>query len=126
MSKATDTIKAIEEADEKAKKLKKAKHITIIGKRWFQKGPGNTYHSVRVIVDGNEIGHNPYAYGYGDQYIQTAFKILQDKGYYPKTGEKTKSGFDKDEYDFINDMRNNHKKFTTRVTDVEKKALLFL
>lgn len=121
MSKAAETIKLIEEAD-KPKKLKKAKHIVIIGKRWFQKGPGNTYHSVRVIVDGSEIGHVPYAYGYGNQYIQTAFKILQDKGYYPKTGEKLKSGLDKDEHDFINDMRDNPKKFVTHVSDVARKS----
>ena len=54
--------------------------ITIIGRRWFQKTYGNTYHSVVVLVDGEEIGREPFAYGYGDQYIQTAHELLVKAG----------------------------------------------
>lgn len=52
------------------------KNITIIGRRWFDRKYGNTYHSVSVWVDGEFIGKNPYEYGYGDHYIQSAFVIL--------------------------------------------------
>lgn len=57
--------------------MKKPKNITIVGRRWFDKINGNTYHSVSVVVDGVVVGHEPFAYGYGDGYIQTAGDILK-------------------------------------------------
>lgn len=93
--------------------------ITIIGRRWFQRTYGNTYHSVSVIVDGTNIGRVPFMYGYGDQYIQTAFSILQDKGIYPKTGER-RNGFEVDYSRFLDDMRNHRDRFTITVSDVAR------
>ena len=49
------------------------KSITILGRRWFDRVNGNTYFSARAIVDGKEESHIPYAYGYGDQYLQEAW-----------------------------------------------------
>jgi len=99
--------------------MKKAKHISIIGHRWFQKTYGNTYHSVTVSVDGVVIGHVPMAYGYGDQYIQSAFEILQNKGYTPKTGDR-KNGFDCDYSWFLGEMRDHRDRFTVTVSDVAR------
>ena len=50
--------------------------ITVNGKRWFERTNGNTYHSVDVYVDGELIGREPFTYGYGDGYKQTALDIL--------------------------------------------------
>jgi hypothetical protein len=52
-------------------------------KRWFQRGPGNTYHSVRIFRDGEEIAYVPYAYGYGDQCLQTGLDKLREMGEIP-------------------------------------------
>jgi len=61
--------------------------ITVVGKRWFQKTYGNTYHSVSVSVDGVSIGNSGIQYGYDDQYQQTALAMLQEAGVYPDNGE---------------------------------------
>ena len=53
------------------------KTITIIGRRWFQKTYGNTYHSAQIVVDGKEVEGIYFAYGYGDQYLHNAFRKLQ-------------------------------------------------
>lgn len=55
--------------------------IHIEGRRWFQRGPGNTYHSVRIFRDGIEIAYLPFAYGYGEQFLQTAWEWLGANGY---------------------------------------------
>ena len=55
--------------------------LHIEGRRWFQRGPGNTYHSVRIYSDGELIAHLPYSYGYGEQWLQTAVDWLRANGY---------------------------------------------
>ena len=63
------------------------KSITIIGRRWFQKTNGNTYHSVQIFVDTTEI-KLPYDYGYGDVYHQRAISYLVENGFIiPENGE---------------------------------------
>lgn len=95
--------------------------IKIRARKWFQKTYGNTYHSCKVFVDNNLIGHCPFTYGYGDQYMQTAHKLLQEAGYYPKTGNHLYSGADKDYYEFQMDIRNNRDKFDIEAIDVFRK-----
>jgi len=56
------------------------KHILIIGRRWFQKSFGNTYHTVDVYVDGEKRFMSPVSYGYDEQYIQTAYDALINAG----------------------------------------------
>jgi hypothetical protein len=51
--------------------------ITVIGKRWFERVNGNTYHSTSVYVDGVCIGHVSFTYGYGSHYQQTALELLK-------------------------------------------------
>ncbi len=102
-------------------KCQKVKHITINARRWFDKSAGNTYHSVEVYANGEFVGEKPFAYGYDEAYLQTAHEILQKAGIYKKTGEHLKSGMDADYYEFMNDMRNNRKKFVKHVTDVSRK-----
>ena len=59
-------------------------YIRIEAKRWFQRSYGNTYHSCKVVlVSGigekykrEEIGYEPFSYGYESHYLNTAAKIL--------------------------------------------------
>ena len=93
--------------------------FTIIGRRWFEKTNGNTYHSVEVYANNKLIGRDPYQYGYGDQYLQTAHDILQREGYYPTTGIIFESGMPKDLCLFMTDVRTD--KFLVSCTDVGRK-----
>lgn len=94
--------------------------IIIIGKRWFDKTYGNTYHSVRITEDGKEIAYAPYQYGYGDGYKQTAHKLLQEAGMVPKTG-KRQNGMDVDYSEFITGESRDTSKYTWIVLDVQRK-----
>lgn len=52
------------------------KSIIIHGRRWFQRSNGNTYHTTQIFLNGKLIGSTPIRYGYGDQYLYTAFEWL--------------------------------------------------
>lgn len=52
----------------------KVRHIE--GRRWFERTCGNTYHSTTLYLrDGSSI-KVPYAYGYGEQFLQTAYTLM--------------------------------------------------
>jgi len=57
----------------------KIKSIIILGRRWFEKVNGNTYHSVVILLNGEFFSKVNFTYGYGDQYIQTGLQCLIDK-----------------------------------------------
>lgn len=59
---------------------KNVRDIAIIGRRWFQKSYGNTYHTVQVLVNGVEVFQSPKSYGYGEHYLQTARDWLVSNG----------------------------------------------
>lgn len=78
---------------------RKLKGIQVIGKRWFQKVYGNTYHSCKVLVsyDGfswEEIGYCPFTYGYGSQYLQSAIKLLDKAGLIPDIKYQEHGGYE--------------------------------
>ena len=58
-------------------------NVFIVGRRWFRRGPGTTYHSVEIYADGKFLYKVPYAYGYNDQYEWTAAAWLESNGYMP-------------------------------------------
>ena len=58
--------------------------IHIEGRRWFQRSAGNTYHSVRVFIDGLLVVTIPESYGYGEQYLETAIAWLAEAGHIPQ------------------------------------------
>ena len=62
---------------------KKIKAVSIIGRRWFNRGPGNTYHSVKAVVDGEVRASVDFAYGYGDRYRETGWTALEKAGAVP-------------------------------------------
>lgn len=57
--------------------------ISIVGRRWFQRTYGNTYHTAEIIIDGVTLHKTPRGYGYGDQYADTAFRWLIASGIIP-------------------------------------------
>jgi len=99
--------------------LKSFEHMDIIGKRWFQKTYGNTYHSVVVRVDGEVLDSIPFTYGYDEMYKQSAFELLQKHGYYFGNVQ----GEQNNEYaKFIEDTREFRSKFTIVCSDVNRKT----
>lgn len=54
--------------------------IYVHGKTWFDKVNGNSYFSARIEINGEEVARLPFQYGYGDQYLYEARKVLTEKG----------------------------------------------
>lgn len=50
--------------------------VAIEGRRWFSTAYGNTYHSVTVWMPNGTKLRAPYAYGYGEQYMDTALALI--------------------------------------------------
>ena len=90
----------------------RVKVVEVSARRWFQKSYGNTYHKVKVYVNDELIGTSPITYGYGEQYLETAKKILIDKGYFPRALKNAGSL-----YTFL---KNRKIKFIYNVTDVKR------
>jgi hypothetical protein len=57
--------------------------ITVVGRLWFNRGQGNTYHSAEILVNGLVVHKVPFEYGYGSQYEQSAADWLEASGYMP-------------------------------------------
>jgi hypothetical protein len=51
--------------------------IEIEAKEWFDRVNGNSYFSAVVILDDEQILEMPFQYGYGDHFIDMAFKELE-------------------------------------------------
>lgn len=58
----------------------KIESLVIIGKTWFQKTYGNTYHTATVFVNGTKLKSN-ITYGGEKQYLVTAANLLRKTGY---------------------------------------------
>jgi hypothetical protein len=73
---------AITPTVEKCKDINDISFVSIQWKRWFAKTYGNTYHSVRITVysknalQWQEVFYEPFQYGYGEWYLQTAGEFL--------------------------------------------------
>lgn len=58
----------------------KMKTLYVLGKRWFDKVNGNTYHSATIYINGEFYKKIDCRYGYDDQYLQSANELLiEDK-----------------------------------------------
>lgn len=57
--------------------------FSIIGRRWFQKSFGNTYHTAEIWFNGELLHKTGMVYGYGEHYLQTATEWLEKNGYLP-------------------------------------------
>ena len=58
--------------------------LFIEGRAWWDKTYGNTYHSVRILANGEIIGQVGMTYGYDDQYKYTALDFLKRFGLVPE------------------------------------------
>ena len=85
--------------------------LSIHGRRWFQRTYGNTYHSVKVSIDGKEVFTVPFEYGYGDGYLQTAVDGLKERGLLPGNAR----------YGTLYLREESGYQFDYSVTDVERK-----
>lgn len=91
--------------------------FTIIGRRWFEKVNGNTYHSVEVYKDGELLQREAFDYGYGDHYQQCALNIIKNKALVLKE-------FEVPELETIHSLwqlKNLGHTLVTSVTDVSRK-----
>lgn len=68
-----------------------ARTLHIIGRRWFQKTFGNTYHTVQIVIDGQTVHRSEKQYGYGEQYLTTAHEWLIQSGHLPQREERNGS-----------------------------------
>ena len=57
--------------------------IQVEGRRWFDRVNGNTYHTVKIWVGGEQVYISPISYGYDDHYLQTAKDALHSGGLLP-------------------------------------------
>lgn len=73
------------------------KTLHIVGRRWFQKSYGNTYHTVEIFIDGQKVFKSPRQYGYGDQYLTTASEWLKNNGHIPETASHIGTRFLREE-----------------------------
>ncbi len=60
--------------------LKAKSSITVIGRRWFQRTYGNTYHTAEILIDGISVHKTAKTYGYGSCYEQSAAEWLESAG----------------------------------------------
>ena len=74
--------------------------VVVIGRKWFDKHYGNTYHTSSVYINGKFVKKSPMEYGYGECYLQTAHKILRENGYFDMD-LRLPSGGDGSYQDFI-------------------------
>ncbi len=93
------------------------KSLTIIGRRWFQKLYGKNYHSVEILVNGNQVHRIPYSYGGGQMYNQNAKRWLEENDYLPGL-EKTSYGSSESLYTYCYDRGIVH---VDTCTDVARK-----
>jgi len=56
-------------------------NIIVVGRRWFERTNGNTYHSAEIYVNGHMVHKIGFTYGYGSQYEWNAFEWLKTNGY---------------------------------------------
>ena len=98
----------------KKQKLKKGDNVVVIGKRWFDRVNGNTYHTAMVLVNGQSLGKSPMTYGYDDQYLETAKGILLEHYDFP-TGMTERSP--------MWQLRDNGVTLTKTVSDGLKREL---
>lgn len=69
------------------------KSIVVIGRRWFQRGPGNTYNTAEIIVDGVTVAKTPRQYGYGDHYADIALEYMEANGIIPARNPEQRQRF---------------------------------
>jgi len=99
------------------KTKRKPQAIHVHGRRWFERTNGNTYHSVTVWVDGDQVHRTDFTYGYGDHWLQTATQALDGLGLLPGI-KRYNSGGTESLWQYCQDRSI---KLVTEVDDVRRK-----
>jgi hypothetical protein len=73
MNTASNVVEAIET------EYKTGFHV--IGRRWFRRGPGGTYHTAEVWHDDKFLFKTEQSYGGGDQFLESAMEKLERLGH---------------------------------------------
>lgn len=99
-----------------------AQQVSIYGYRWFQSTYGNTYHTVIVFVDGEEVYRSSeMEYGYDNQYEVTGFReyLAATNQDHPDTDDGRRPVFP---WRYFNDRGIDYE---TKSYDVKRKRDLF-
>lgn len=74
-------------------KVSEMKTISVVGRRWFNRQVGNTYHTAEIFVDGKPLAKTGRYYGYSNQYEYTAFEYLKASGFIKDWDRSTQSPY---------------------------------
>lgn len=89
-----------------------------MGRRWWKKSAGSTYHASTILVDGEPVEGVDFAYGYDSHYIETAAEKLESLGLIKRRKRFAGSGM-------VEDLRQyceRHKiALHCQATDVQRK-----
>jgi len=69
--------------------LKKGDVVEVVGRRWFDRVNGNTYHTAEIFVNDKFVAKSRMTYGYDEQYVQTAKELLLENYNLPKGMKET-------------------------------------
>src|SRR5215470_12835886 len=67
--------------------------IHIVGRRWFQRSAGNTYHTACVYIDGELKYKSGKHYGYGEQFLESGTAMLVGTEFVPADFTATQSTY---------------------------------
>lgn len=70
---------------ENTKTVESGTSLFFEGRAWLDKSAGNTYHSVRIWINGEIVEIVPLRYGYEEAYKTSAVEALVQLGYLPPT-----------------------------------------
>ena len=64
--------------------IRRGSSLFFEGRAWLDKSGGNTYHSVRIWLNGSIVAIVPFRYGYENAYQVSAVDKLVELGYLPE------------------------------------------
>jgi hypothetical protein len=93
------------------KTFESVQSIFVVGRRWFERTNGNTYHSAEIYVNNDLVHKIDFNYGYGNQFEWNAMLWLSKNGYLKGYKESSPSLY----------CRDNGISYNSTVTDVKRK-----
>jgi hypothetical protein len=86
-------------------------NVVVVGRRWFEKTNGNTYHSAEIYVNGKFAHKIDFTYGYGYQFEYNAWEWLKKNGYFKNVSDSSPGRW----------CRENGIEWSATVADVKRK-----
>jgi len=91
--------------------FEKVTSVLVIGRRWFERTNGNTYHSSEIYVNNVLVHKIPFTYGYGNQFEWNSWDWLKNNGYIKNADNGAPSIF----------CRENGIEYRASASDVKRK-----